>query len=67
MTSEIRIIINPETGDVSRVQISAPDKDKESQAYNAYQVIREEILNFSEQTTKLIRLQQGLSLLKSLD
>ena len=56
----IKIVIDPATGNFSNIEIVTPDKESESQAFKAYQALRDEIRQFSKRTAKIIRLERAL-------
>jgi len=60
MTSELRIVINPKTGNVKSIQLVAPDAKSQLEGFNAYQALAEEINRFAEKTSKLIRLERAI-------
>lgn len=60
MTSELRIVINPKTGNVEKIQLQAPDAESQSEGFKAYQVLAEEINRFAEKASKLIRLERAI-------
>lgn len=60
MTSEMRIVINPKTGTVEKVQCLAPDAKSQSEVFNTYQALVDEINRFSKRATKLLRLERAL-------
>jgi hypothetical protein len=60
MTPEIRIIIDPQACTVRPVQFVAPDPKDQPVNFRAYQVLAEEINRFSEQATKLLRLERAM-------
>lgn len=60
MNSELRIVINPATGVVEKVQCLAPDAESQSVGLKAYQALSEEIHRFSERAAKLLRLERAL-------
>lgn len=60
MTPEIRIVINPKTGVVEKVQLVASDSKSQSMGFKAYQALAEEINHFSERAMKLLRLERAI-------
>ena len=60
----IKIVIDPATGNFCKVEIETPDQESESQAFKAYQALRNEIQQFTKRTTKIIRLERALGRLK---
>ncbi len=59
MTPEMRIVLNPKTGTVEKVQCLAPDARSQSEVFYTYQVLVDEINRFSERATKLLRLEKA--------
>jgi hypothetical protein len=60
MASEIRLVINPATGNLSKVELLVPDIEKQSQAFKAYQALSDEIQAFSKKATKIIQLERAM-------
>ena len=60
MTSELRIVVDPKTGAIERIQLQAPDAKSQAEGFKAYQVLAEEINRFAEKAAKLIRLERAL-------
>ena len=60
MTSELRIVIDPKTGAIEKIQLQAPDAKSQFEGFKAYQVLAEEINCFSEKAAKLLRLERAL-------
>lgn len=58
--SELRLIIDPKTGNLKTVQLVAPDIESQSEGFKAYQALANEINRFSERATKLLRLERAL-------
>ena len=58
--SELRIVINPRTGVVEKIQFLAPDAKSQSEVFKTYQVLEEEIRNFAERATKVVRLERAV-------
>lgn len=60
MTPEMRIVINPKTGIVEKIQLIAPDAESQSMGFKTYQVLADEINNFSKKAKKVLRLERAL-------
>lgn len=60
MTSELRIVINPRTGSIEKIQLVAPDAGSQTLGFKAYQALSEEINRFAEKASKLIRLERAI-------
>jgi hypothetical protein len=56
----IKIVINPATGRIEKVEFPPSDKETQSQAFSAYQALSEEIRRFSVRSAKIIRLERAL-------
>lgn len=48
MIPAIKIVIDPVTGTLDKIELVAPDKKSRSQAFFAYQVIEDEVKRFAE-------------------
>jgi len=57
-SSELKIVINPQTGGIKTIQLVAPDAKSQSEGFKAYQALSEEINHFAEKASKLIRLER---------
>lgn len=60
----IKVVINHVTGRVEKIELPPSDKDSQSQAFEAYKAIDEEIEKFSKQVSKIIRLERALGRIK---
>ena len=56
----IKIVINPATGRLEKVELVTPDKEAQSQAFFVYQALRDEIHQFTQRTSKIVRLARAL-------
>ena len=54
MTSELRIIINPAISLVEKVQLLALDEESQSAGIRTYQVLSNEIREFSKRVSKIL-------------
>ena len=59
-SSELRIVINPKTGTVEKIQLVAPDAKTQSLGFKAYQALADEIDRFAERASKVIRLERAI-------
>ena len=60
MRRELKIVINPMTGIVEKVQLVAPDAKSQSEGFKVYQALAEEINQFSEKAIKRLRLEKAI-------
>ncbi len=58
--TQMRIVINVPSGVLEAVQIVAPDVKNQTLGFKAYQVLSEEINQFSKKAAKLLRLERAL-------
>lgn len=65
MTSEIRIILNPDNGNVESVQLLAPNKESRLRLFKIFQVLEDEISRFSERAMRLVHVEKVLGELAS--
>lgn len=56
----IKVVINPATGKLEKVELVTSDKETQSQAFKAYQALSDEIQHFSQRSEKIIRLERAL-------
>ena len=59
----IKIVINPATGKLEKVELVAPDKASELHAFSVYQALRSEIRNFAKSTAKAVRLKRAVGVI----
>lgn len=60
MHPALRIVLNPKTGIVEKVQVLAPNAKLQSEVFKTYQVLEDEICRFSERASKLVRLERAI-------
>ncbi len=58
--AQMKIVINIPTGILEAVQLVAPDTKSQSMGFKAYQVLADEINNFSKKAKKVLRLERAL-------
>ena len=59
-TPEIKLIINPQLGNVESIQLLASDKESRAKGFKIIQTLDDEIFRFSERATKLVRLEKAM-------
>ena len=59
----IKIVINPVTGGLEKVELVTSDKNRESHTFAVYHALRGEIRNFAKATSKAVRLKRAVGVL----
>lgn len=60
MEPEIKIVINPQTGAVKKIQLIADDAQSQEKGFRAYQALSEEIRQFGKTARKIVSLERAI-------